>query len=67
MKNENQLATKVQNTDCYETGRIGNRGKEDLIGASLSYRNRVTPVDASIAYDLNKIKSQFQNNDSTLK
>lgn len=61
-----QIITKVQTQTAMKQVELETAVKEDLIGGFVLELGD-TLVDASIAYDLNKIKSQFLNNDFIYK
>ncbi len=63
---KNQIITKVQTQTAMKQVELETAVKEDLIGGFVLELGN-TLVDASIAYDLNKIKSQFLNNDFIYK
>jgi len=61
-----QIVSKVQTQTSFKQVELETAVKEELIGGFVLELGD-TLVDASISYDLNKIKSQFLNNDFIYK
>jgi len=61
-----EIVSKVQSQTAMKNIELKTEVREDIIGGFMLELGD-TLVDASIAYDLNKIKSQFMNNDFIYK